>query len=133
LNHSGRKAIKSLTSIREIANRQSATENHLPPPAQAQAQPAQAQAQAQLRPPPPPLRKPPPLRVLLVFGMGLVRLVTPLVKDCTLPSTRLEKFCTPVTTEAANAEPGMLVGAPRPVDTDGAAVPAPVRTVPTGR
>jgi hypothetical protein len=40
--------------------------------------------------------------------MGLVRLVTPEVKDFTSPSTRLEKPCTLPTTEAAKAAPGTL-------------------------
>ena len=35
-------------------------------------------------------------------------LVTPLVNDDTFPRTLLEKFCTPPTTDAANAEPGRL-------------------------
>jgi len=56
-------------------------------PAQAQAQPAQAQAHAH---PPPPWKLPPP-PLLLTTGTGLVRLVTPEVKDFTSPSTLLEK------------------------------------------
>jgi hypothetical protein len=43
-------------------------------------------------------------------GTGLVRLVTPEVKDFTSPSTLPEKPWTPPTTEAAKAEPGMLTG-----------------------
>ena len=38
----------------------------------------------------------------------MVRLVTPEVKDFKSPRTRLEKLWTPVTTEAAKAEPGRL-------------------------
>src|SRR5512133_1144204 len=79
-----------------------------PPPAQAQAQPAQAQAQ-----PPPPER---PLPEREGGGGGLVTLVTPLVKSLTLPSTLLEKFCTPPTTEAAKSAPGRET---RPLDEDG--------------
>ena len=79
---------------------------YLPPPAQAQAQPAQAQAHAQLLPPLPPLLFEP---LDEDFGIGLVVLVTPDVKVLTLPSTLLEKFCTPVMTEAAKVEPGTLV------------------------
>jgi hypothetical protein len=45
-----------------------------------------------------------------VTGAGLVLLVTPEVNAFRSPSTLLEKPCTPVTTEAANAEPGMLIG-----------------------
>ena len=85
-----------------------------PPPAQAQAQPAQAQAHAQWPPPPP--WKPPP--ELVATGTGLVRLVTPEVKDFTSPSTLPEKPWTPPTTEAAKAEPGMLTGE-RPPPEDG--------------
>jgi hypothetical protein len=82
-----------------------------PPPAHAQAHPAQAHAQAHECPPPP--EKPP----LLAFttGTGLVRLVTPEVKDFTSPNTLLENPWTPVTTEAAKAEPGRLTE-PRPPD-----------------
>lgn len=62
--------------------------------------------------------------------MGLVRLVTPEVKDLTSPSTRLEKPWTPVTTEAAKAEPGRLTDDRPPedgMDTEG------VEAVETGR
>ena len=83
-----------------------------PPPAQAQAQPAQAQAQAH-ECPPPPLERPP---LLLATGTGLVRLVTPEVKDFTSPSTLLENPWTPPTTEAAKAEPGRLTGERPPED-----------------
>ena len=41
-------------------------------------------------------------------GTGLVTLVIPLVKLATLPKTFDEKFCTPLTTEAAKADPGRL-------------------------
>ena len=74
---------------------------YLPPPAQAQAQPAQAQAQAQ---PPPPLERWLPL--LVETGTGLVLLVTLLVKSDRFPITFPEKFCTPLTMEAAKSEPG---------------------------
>ena len=94
--------------------------NHLPPPAQAQAQPAQAHAQAQLCPPPPP---PPRYETLDVgFGIGLVELLTPEVKVPTLPRTLLEKFCTPVITEAAKVDPGTLF-MERPDDMEGIPVP----------
>jgi hypothetical protein len=46
----------------------------------------------------------------------LVRLVTPEVKDFTSPRTLLEKPWTPVTTEAAKAEPGRLTGDRPPED-----------------
>jgi hypothetical protein len=52
----------------------------------------------------------------LTTGTGLVRLVTPEVKDFTSPRTLLEKPWTPVTTEAANVAPGRLV---RPAEEDG--------------
>lgn len=84
--------------------------NYLPPPAQAQAQPAQAQAQAQ--PPPPPLQ---PLPDDFDTGIGLVLFVILLVKSLRLPTTLLEKSCTPVTTLAANALPGRVgIDAPPP-------------------
>ena len=82
-------------------------QNQRPPPAQAQAQPAQAQAQAH----PPPLR--PELLERLGGGGGLVRFVIELVNSVTLPTTPLEKFCTPCTMEAAKVDPGR-VGSERP-------------------
>jgi hypothetical protein len=42
----------------------------------------------------------------------LVRFVTPEVKFPTSPRILAEKFCTPVTTEAAIAEPGRLTRPP---------------------
>jgi hypothetical protein len=57
-------------------------------------------------------------------------LVTPEVNDFTSPSTLLEKPCTPVTTDAAKAEPGRLTG-DRPPPEDGIpaeAVEPPVET-----
>ena len=47
-------------------------------------------------------------------GTGLVLLVTPEVKVFISPSTLLENPCTPPTTEAAKAEPGMLTGEREP-------------------
>jgi hypothetical protein len=52
----------------------------------------------------------------------LVRFVTPEVKVFTSPSTLLEKPCTPVTTEAAKAAPGMLTDDFPPEERLGAAV-----------
>jgi hypothetical protein len=48
-----------------------------------------------------------------------------LVKSVMLPTTFLEKLCTPVTTEPAKADPGKvgIEGPPRPVEgADGRAV-----------
>ena len=78
--------------------------HHRPPPAQAQAQPAHAQAHAQLLPPL--LLLDLPLEV--DFGGGFVTLVTPLVKSETFPITLFEKLCVPVTSEAANVDPGSV-------------------------
>lgn len=53
--------------------------------------------------------------------MGLVDLVIPLVKSVIFPTTSLEKFWIPVTTEAANSPPGRtgMVGAERPLPEEG--------------
>lgn len=50
------------------------------------------------------------------LGGGLVTFVTPLVNSVMLPTTREEKLCTPVTTEAAKADPGRvgMLGPGRP-------------------
>jgi hypothetical protein len=105
-------------------------EIYLPPPAQAQAHPAQAHAQAQERPPPPLEEW---LPVLLTTGTGLVLLVMPEVKAPTSPSTRLEKPCTPVTTEAAKVAPGMLVPECPPMAGAATLPPVPSEPVDTGR
>jgi hypothetical protein len=57
-------------------------------------------------------------------------LVMLLVKSEILPTTLLEKLCTPVTTEPANAEPGRvgMEGPERPVEgAEGLAVPVATR------
>ena len=57
----------------------------------------------------------------------------PLVKSEILPTTLLEKLCTPVTTEPANAEPGKvgIEGPLRPVvGADAGAVPVAARPKP---
>ncbi|PIZ25469.1 MAG: hypothetical protein COY47_05760, partial [Chloroflexi bacterium CG_4_10_14_0_8_um_filter_57_5] len=72
----------------------------------------------------------PPFQLLLeeVFGIGLVRLVTPEVKALTSPMTLLEKFCTPPTTEAAKAAPGREVRPPLVVGVTEAIFGAPLVT-----
>lgn len=57
----------------------------------------------------------------MVLGGGLVWLVIRLVKSVRLPTTLVAKFCTPVTTEPAKAEPGS-VGIEGWLDWDGAVV-----------
>ena len=81
---------------------------YLPPPAHAQAHPAQAQAHAQPPENPPPPR--PDERNVLEDGLGagFVLLVTPLVKELTLPITPAENAETEFTTDAAAFEPGRL-------------------------
>jgi len=58
--------------------------------------------------------------------MGLVLLVTALVKVVTSPITPAEKDCAPLMTEAANADPGKL-GAEKPFppepEVEGAVLP----------
>ncbi len=44
----------------------------------------------------------------VVFGIGLVLLVTPLVKEVSLPTTPAENAVTVLVTEAAAFEPGRL-------------------------
>jgi hypothetical protein len=44
----------------------------------------------------------------VVTGTGLVLLVIPVVKSVILPTTFPEKFCTPVTIDAAKSAPGSL-------------------------
>ena len=48
-------------------------------------------------------------------------MVIPLVKSLILPTTLLEKLCTPVTIDPANAEPGRvgIEGPLRPEGTEG--------------